>query len=154
MPYVVRDAHFEEVDDCAKIVGEVWSETIYATCAFDLDKCANMMMGGILKQDGWFLRVIADEVSGKPVGGLLGFCGLLHCSSDKVAYDVAMMVQMQHRGRCIRQFLQIVDEYKTWARADGAKIVKIGVSSGIKVDAFVDLFERAGWKRTGAILTA
>lgn len=151
--YVVRDAHVEEVDEIAAIVGEVWNETIYAPLSFDHNMCANMMMGAILKQSGWFLRIIADRQSGKAVGGLLAWCGLLHCSHDKVAHDVAMMIQLQHRGRCVRQFLQLVEEYKMWALADGAKIVKIGVSSGLKIDAFVELFERVGWKRTGAILT-
>lgn len=153
MPYTVRDAHTEEVDNITHIIEEVLSGTIYSTLSFDHDMCANMVMCGILKQQGWFLRVIADEKNDKAVGGLLGWCGEFICSKDKIAHDVAMMIQQQHRGRCIRQFLQVVEEYKTWALNEGAKVVKIGVSSGLKIDAFVELFERVGWTRTGAILT-
>lgn len=154
MSYIVRDAREEEVDEITTIIGEILGETIYSALTFDHDMCANMVMGAILKQSGWFLRLVADEQSDKAVGGLLGWCGQFITSKDKIAHDVAMMIQLQHRGRCIRQFLQVVDEYKTWAHNDGAKIVKIGVSSGLKIDAFVELFERVGWKRTGAIMTA
>lgn len=149
--YYVRDAHNYEVDKLAAIAGRVLAEApTYTRLAFDHEKTANALAGAILKQDGWFLRVIADE-NDEPVGGIFGVCEEALTSRDKVAYDITMMIDKPHRGKCIRAFIQCCEDFRAWGIANGAKIVKLGVSSGIKIDSISNLLERLGFVRIGSM---
>lgn len=150
--YIVRDAHGYEVDKLAAIAGRVLSEApTYTRLAFDHDKTANYIAGAILKQDGWFIRVIAEADSDEPVGGLIGVMEETLFGPDKVAYDVTMMIDREHRGKCIREFIQCCEDFRTWGLNNGAKIVKLGVSSGIKIDSVSNLLERLGFIRIGGM---
>lgn len=151
MSYTVRDAHGYEVDKLAAIAGRVLAEApTYTRLAFDQDKTANYIAGAILKQDGWFIRVIADE-NDEPVGGLIGVCETSLFGPDKIAFDVTMMIDKSHRGKCIRQFIQCCEDFRAWGIESGAKIVKLGVSSGIKIDSIANVLERLGFVRIGGM---
>lgn len=152
MKFIVRDAHDYEIDKLAAIVGRVWNESpTYTRLTFDHEKTVNYLAGAILKQEGWFLRVIALADTDEPVGGLAGVCEPLLCSSDKIAYDISMMIDKPYRGKCFREFVQCCEDFRAWGLANGAKIVKVGVSSGIKIDSVSDLLERIGFVRIGAM---
>lgn len=151
MKYAVRDAHGYEVDKLAAIAGRVMDEMpTYTRLAFDHEKTANYIAGAILKQKGWFLRVIVDETN-EPVGGLIGVCEETLFGPDKVAYDVTMMIDKEHRGKCVRAFIQCCEDFRDWGVNEGAKIVKLGVSSGIKIDSVSNVLERLGYIRIGAM---
>lgn len=149
--YIVRYARPVEVDEIAAIVGRVWDESIYAPLTFDHEKTANLLVEGILCRPGWFLKVIAEKETNKVVGGLLGRIETILTSPDKVAYDVSMMIDKDHRGKCIKQFISLLDEFALWGAANDAKIIKVGVSSGIKVDSASTFLERLGFKRAGSM---
>lgn len=149
--YTVRDAHGYEVDKLAAIAGRVLAESpTYTRMEFDHEKTANYIAGAILKQEGWFIRVIADE-NDEPVGGLIGACEPVLFGPDKIAYDITMMIDREHRGKCIRQFIQCCEDFREWAIANGAKIVKLGVSSGIKIDSISNVLERLNFARIGGM---
>lgn len=150
--YIVRDAHGYEVDKLTAIVGRVLAEApTYTRLAFDHEKTANYIAGAILKQAGWFIRVIAEADSDEPVGGLVGVNETTVYGPDKVAFDLTMMIDKEHRGKCARQFIQCCEDFREWAIADGAKIVKLGVSSGIKIDSLSNVLERLGFVRIGSM---
>lgn len=150
--YHVRDARGEELDKLARISERVLKEApTYTGMRFDLDKTANMIAGAILKQKGWFLRVIARDGDNEPVGGLICVCVDSTFGPDKIAYDITIMLDQEHRGKCLKQLIQIIEEYKAWAIAEGAKVVKMGVSSGLSVDGASMFFERLGFARIGAM---
>lgn len=149
--YYLRDAHDYEVDILTKKAGEVWSEMVYGHMKFDHEKTANALCGAILKQPGWFLRVIAHRHSEEVVGALLGICEEALCSKDKMATDVTIMVDATHRGHCTRQVIELLQEFRDWGIREDAKIIKIGVSSGINMDKFSLFMEKLGFARVGAI---
>jgi len=149
--YTVRDAYGHEVDKLAAIVGRILAEApTYSRLAFDHEKTANTIAGAILKQPHWFLRVIADS-DDEPVGGICGVNPISDFGSDRIAHDITMMIEKAHRGHCTRQFIQCCEEFRDWAIADGAKIVKLGVSSGIKIDSISAFLERLGFARIGGM---
>lgn len=149
--YTTRDARGDEVDKLAAIAERVLAEApTYTRLTFDHEKTANYIAGAILKQDGWFLRVIADA-NDEPVGGLIGICEESLFGPDKIAYDITMMIDKEHRGRCIRQFIECCDCFLEWSIAQNCKIVKLGVSSGIKIDSMERMLERLGFARIGSM---
>lgn len=151
MKYTVRDAIDTEVYRLTEISERILAEApTYANMTFDKDKTANYLYGAIVKQPGWFLRVIADE-GNNVVGGLLCYCETSLFGPDKLAYDITIMVGEECRGRCLPQLLQIIGEYKQWATEQGAKVVKFGVSSGINIDKADAFFQLQGFERIGAM---
>ena len=150
--YKTRDAHGYEVDKLAAIAGRVLAEApTYTRMDFDHEKTANYIAGAILKQDGWFLRVIAREEDDEPVGGVIGVCEMALFGNDKVAYDVTMMIDKEHRGKCTKEFVECCDLFLEWGLLQGAKIIKLGVSSGIKIDSAEKMLERIGFARIGSM---
>ncbi len=149
--YSVRDARGGDVDKITAVVGRVLAEApTYARLTFDHEKTANLIAGCILKQDGWFIRIIVDAFD-EPVGGICGVIEQSMFGPDKTATDVTMMIDKEHRGLCVREFTQCCLDYKDWALANGAKIVKLGVSSGIRIDAISVFLERLDFVRIGGM---
>ena len=149
--YSVRDAVDKEVFRLVEISERVLKESpTYTHMKFDSEKAANYIYGAIMKHDGWFLRVIVDE-NNVIAGGLICVCEPMAFSPDKVAYDITIMVEEEHRGRCLPQLVQVIEEYKVWAVAQGAKLIKMGVSSGISIDSAAKFFERLGFERIGSM---
>lgn len=151
MEYTVRDAVAMDLDKLVAISRRVLAEApTYTFTTFDENKCANYICGAILKQPGWFLRVIADE-NDDAVGGLICYCEPFIYSGDKIAYDVTLMIDAEHRGKCLAQLIQLIDEYKAWALAEGAKVIKFGISSGISVAKGARFLERLGFRHIGSM---
>jgi len=149
--YSVRDAIDKEIFTIVDISERVLRESpTYAHLEFNKEKAANYVYSAIMKRDGWFLRVIVDE-NNQIVGGLICVCEPMFFSPDKVAYDITILIEANHRGRCLAQLVQVIEEYKTWAVAQGAKLIKMGVSSGINIDSAAKFFERLGFERIGSM---
>jgi len=149
--YTVRDARDIEVFQLVDISKLVLAESpTYKDMIFDAEKSANYIYSAIMKHDGWFLRVIADE-NNRIVGGLLGCMETTVFGPDKIAYDVTIMMETAHRGRCVKQLVQVVQEFKQWGIDNGAKLIKLGVSSGINIEKASMFFEHMGFERIGAL---
>ncbi len=150
--YFVRDALEIEVFQLTEISEKVLKESpTYTHMSYDREKSANYIYGAIAKQPGWFLRVIVEKASGSIVGGILCYCESTLYGPDKQAYDVTIMLDEEHRGKCLKQVIQIINEYKEWALKEGAKVIKMGVSSGLNIEKASMLFERLGFKHIGAM---
>jgi hypothetical protein len=151
MNYYVRDARKEEVFKLAERSRLVLLESTYAHMAFDANKTANYLYDAILKRPNWFLRVIAEQDTDEVIGGLLCYCEASLFGPDKVAYDITIMITKEHRGKCLRQLIQVIEEYKYWATLQGARIIKIGVSSGINIEKAERFLERIGFTKMGSM---
>lgn len=151
MKYSVRKAVDTEVFDIADICEAVLKESpTYSRTRFDKMKTSNYIYGAIMEQSGWWLRIIADE-NNRPIGGLCCHCEETLYGPDKIATDVTIMISEDVRGRCLKQIIQMVKEYKQWATEQGAVVIKMGVSSGINIDKASVFFESLGFKRIGAM---
>lgn len=149
--YIVRDAIDREVFTLVELSERVMLESTYKHMNFSKEKVANYLYGAIIKRPGWFLRVIAKEDSNEIAGGLLCTCETTLFGSDKIAHDVTIMVTEENRGRCLKQLIQIIYEYKEWALDNGAKMIKLGVSSGMNIDKASTFYEKLGFQRVGAM---
>lgn len=152
MSYIVRDAHGYEIDKIVEKSRVVLMEMpTYRGMTFDHEKTANYICGAILKQPGWFIRVIAERETDEPVGAIVGVCETSFFGPDKVAYDVTFMIEEAHRGRCVAQLVKMIHDFREWATANGAKVVKIGVSSGLNIGKAADFLNRIGFTQVGSM---
>lgn len=149
--YRIRDAEPMDVFALVDISAKIMKETVYAHMTFDKEKTANYLYDAIIKRPGWFLRLISPADSNEIAGGLLCYCEPTLYGPDKLAYDVTVAVAEEHRGRCLRQLIAVIEEYKAWAEKEGAKLIRMGVSSGLNIDKADGFFEKLGFERVGAL---
>lgn len=94
---------------------------------------------------------VAVHGQGGPITGVLIAVAVEHWTSDDlVATDLALFVHPDYRGG--RGFLHLVSRYREWARATGAVLRQLGVTTGVHSDATTAMLERIGMTRCGAIL--
>ena len=87
------------------------------------------------------LVLVADE------GGafFLGIATEHWMSTDKVAADYAIYVSPERRGSALASAM--IDRYKAWAIEQGAKVITLGISTGVHPERTAVLFERKGFTR-------
>lgn len=151
MGYIVRKPLDIDIEKLTDLGERVHGETIYSHLAYDRDKVANLIAGAILEQPNWWMRVIALDRA--IVGGMICVAEQALCSSDVITRDVTIMVDKQHRARCLKQLVEMVELYKAWSVEQGAKIIFLGASSGVNVDGASKLFTALGFDYTGVLHT-
>lgn len=118
----------------------------YSRLAFDRARTA-VTLAQLLESDDGFLYVA--EHDGLVVGGLAGIASAHWCSHEKVATDLALFVEPAHRGGL--EALRLVRTFIAWAGTRGARIVQLGVTTGIHVEQTARLYERIGLRQCGLI---
>lgn len=148
--YIVRDATEEDLDQLVEIARDVLKESpTYTHMEFDKEKSAWYLMKAITREPNWFIKVVALK-DGEIAGFILAICETSIFGHDKLAYDVTIMVPEMHRGRCLKQLITIIYAYKEWALKEGAKVVKMGVSSMINIEKAELFFDKLGFKKIGS----
>ncbi|WP_439606866.1 GNAT family N-acetyltransferase [Hydrogenophaga sp.] len=89
---------------------------------------------------------------GVVIGGMAGIIGPHWASDDLVATDLALFIDEKQRGGM--STARLVTEYKRWAHQRGARIVQVGVTTGVQTEQTARLYERLGLARCGLILEA
>jgi len=151
--YKLRDArkNYAEIECLAGIAERVLKEApTYTHVSFNKKRTMSFIVDAMTRKD-MFLKVIAREEDDVAVGGIICFVEQIVTSDDLQAYDLTIMLDEEHRGRCLPQIIELVSDYKVWARKQGAKIIKLGVSSGINIDRAATFFERLGFSRIGSM---
>lgn len=151
--YIVRDAkkHYQELVQIADVVERVLKEApTYTNMSFNRKRTMSFTVDAMTRPE-LFIKVIAREEDDVVVGGIICRIEQLVTSDDKQAYDVTIMLDAEHRGRCLKQVVELINAYKTWALKQGAKIIKLGVSSGINIDGAATFFERQGFAQIGSM---
>lgn len=104
---------------------------------------------GLLDSPAGFLWVAEQGVV---IGGMAGIIGPHWASDDLVATDLALFIDEKQRGGM--STARLVTEYKRWAHQRGARIVQVGVTTGVQTEQTARLYERLGLARCGLILEA
>ncbi|WP_439587493.1 GNAT family N-acetyltransferase [Hydrogenophaga sp.] len=104
---------------------------------------------GLLDSPAGFLWVAEHA---QVIGGMAGIIGPHWASDDLVATDLALFIDERQRGGM--STVRLVAQYRQWARERGARIVQVGVTTGVQTEQTARLYERLGLARCGLILEA
>ena len=88
--------------------------------------------------------VLVAEDQGKIVGVFMGHNAPQWWSHDTITMDFALYVYPDYRGGTTA--MRLLRKYKDWGAAQGAKIIGLGMSSGVTTEKTITLFERLGFK--------
>ena len=87
------------------------------------------------------------------IGGMAAIASQHWASNDLLATDLALFIDPAHRGGLSP--VRLVNRYRWWATHEiKARIVQVGVTTGVQTETTAQLFERLGLKRCGVILEA
>lgn len=147
----IRDATPEDLAAMCALGKRMHAESPrYSVLNYDEHK-VELLLRNALDDDRYFLMV-AEHDDGEVTGGFIGYIAPHWCSQDAVAADLALFVQQDRRGgiaaaRLAREFIE-------WARSRGAKLVNLGISTGVQVEQSAALYRAIGLKQYGYLFEA
>ena len=123
MPMALRNALASDIDRLLELGRQMHQESSYAPMALDEAKLAELFL---TLMDSQYLRVV--EKDGQVVCGMLGLCVPAWFSQDKIAYDFALFVDLNHRGGSAA--MRLIKDFIEWAKEVGATQIRLGVTTG------------------------
>lgn len=152
VPYYVRSARMEELEHLVQMGARMHAESsTFRHMDYSFAKVAELGAQAILDESNLFLRVISRKEDDVAVGMFLANMQTSYFGKDRIANDLLVMVEKEHRGHCYYQMQEIAGEYKLWARERGAKIIWLATSTGIETDKTSMLFASLGFPPVGRL---
>lgn len=139
---MIRYATLDDLDvlmDMAALMHE--ESPRYSKLSFSQDKMLELYVNLIKSQRGLVLVV---EKGGMIVGGLAGFVTPHWFSDDLMAGEYGVFLMPEHRGGTT--VVRLIKEFIRWAQEQGAKMIQIGVSTGVRTEETVELYKAIGLK--------
>lgn len=122
----------------------------FSRLRFDADRLRSTL-SSLIGSDSGFLWV-AENAAGNLTGGMAAVVVQHWASSDLVATDLALFMDPSARGSLAP--LRLLTRYRQWAAERGAKLIQVGVTTGVDTETTARLYEQLGFSRCGVILEA
>lgn len=119
--------------------------TNFSDLRFDQEKVFRQIMVMTEDPKKWYCKAAFKD--GLLVGGMLGFLSEAYYSTDKVAYEMCVMVLPEYRGS--RAAWVLIKDFTRWAEKNGAKQIRVGVGTGDQGFSASRIYERVGYETTG-----
>lgn len=150
--YLVREARMDELYHLVEMGDRMHKESsTFRHMNYDYNKVAQLGATAMQDDSELFLRVIARKENDVAVGMFLARIDTSYFGTDRIASDLLIMVEKEHRGHCYYQMQEIAREYKSWARERDAKIIWLATSTGIETDKVSMLFSSLGFPPVGKL---
>lgn len=89
--------------------------------------------------------LLVAERNGELVGGIAGMVTPHWFSDDLVSNDYALFMLPEHRGGTTA--IRLARAYIEWAQAKGAKMIQLGISTGVHAEETAALYKAIGLKK-------
>lgn len=140
---MIRQARTEDIPRMLELGAEMHAESRFSVLVYDSEKVA-AMLSHLLATDQ-FIEVI--ENNGLLVGGFAGFVTDHWASKDLVSYDCGLFISPDHRGG--GDAARLIKRFREWAVSRGAKMVTLGVNTGVHPERTARLLESVGFEKIG-----
>lgn len=141
----IREATIDDLPTIINMAEEMHIESRYRNLTFAPAHLGHLAASLIASPEG--LALVAEK-DGRIIGGMLAqilrepwFC------LEPVAIEFGVYVLPPHRGTLAGA--QMVRRYKKWALGRGARIVDLGISTGITTERTGEFYEHEGFARCG-----
>lgn len=140
---MIRRATREDIPRMIELGAQMHAESRFSVLGYDREKVAALF--SMLIDAGQFIDVI--ERDGVIVGGFAGEIAEHWASKDLVSYDYGMFISPDNRGG--RDAARLIRRFREWAVARGAKLVTLGISTGVHPERTARLMEAVGFTQIG-----
>lgn len=148
MSCLVRPATLDDLPPLIAMGSAMHAESGFQHLKFNAKKTADYLVQALMGRHGLALFVAIDGDS-RPVGAALVHAGAHWCSHDVVASDYAVYVMPEARQHGVAKAL--IDAYVVWAKAQGARHISIGSTTGVNTDQAGRLYQRMGFEYVGPV---
>ena len=136
----VREAVLADLDQIVSMISDMRQDSRYSCLSLDEKKLSDFVYNTI--ESDSFLVLTTDY------GGVFIGCVSPHFfSQDLIATDVVNFVPKSLRGKGLGKVF--LEEFSSWAKGANAKLVQVGISTGIKSEKVFNMYESAGFKHFG-----
>lgn len=139
----IRPATYDDLDTLLDIGAAMHCESPrFARLEFSNAKVLQLFITLIDSGDGLLLVAERDDAV---VGAVAAMVGQHWFSDDIVANEYGVFILPQHRGGMAAA--RLVRGYIEWAKAKGAKMIQLGISTGVHADETAALYQAMGLKQ-------
>lgn len=144
---MIRNATVGDIPALIELGTRMYLESRYAeTSPFDEQKCADLAKQLINAEFGVVLVV---EESGQLVGWVAGGIGEQYFSHERMAFEYGVFIAAEHRGGTAGY--RLVKAFIDWAKNHGARVINMGITTGVHEERTGELYQRLGLARTGSL---
>lgn len=140
---MIRQATREDIPHMIDLGAQMHAESRFSVLGYDREKVA-ALFSHLLDTDQ-FIEVI--ERDGVLIGGFAGFVTEHWASKDLVSYDCGLFISPDHRGG--GDAARLIKRFREWAVSRGAKMVTLGVNTGVHPERTARLMEAVGFEQIG-----
>lgn len=145
---MIRKATLDDLPTLLALGASMHAESPrFSRLAFSASRLEETLRALILLPRGF---VLVAELDGELIGGMAAMCMPHWASADLLATDLALFVAPEHRGGLTAA--RLVRRYVGWAMGEGAKLIQLGVTTGVATEETARMFEAIGLRRCGVIL--
>ena len=137
---MIRPATLDDIPRILELGVIMHASTDYASLDYHQERAGQFMADLIGGQGVVFLA----EIDGTVVGGMAGAIGQRWFNADLFAYEIALFLDPSRRhgitaAKLVRAFIH-------WSRAQGAKQIEVGITTGRDVEAITLFYRSLGFK--------
>ena len=143
----IREATTDDIIDLMPLAVDMHEESRFRVMKFSVEKMDDFLRWCIVNDD--CLLIVAETNDGEIAGAFAGFCMEQWFSTDKYACDFALFVHPGYRGSTASW--KLISHYVGWAGLKEAKLIQLGISTGVNPDEIGRFYEKLGFKRFGGL---
>jgi len=144
---VIRPGRYDDIEKLIEMGERMHKESAYAFLPFDRDKVRRLMISYINDHETQ-CGLVAEE-GGVVVGMFAGYLSDYFFCDEKVACDIILYVDREHRGSSAA--VRLVRGFCNWARERGAREICLGVSTEINPRTTGRFYEKMGLSYSGSL---
>ena len=146
---MIREAQKQDLPVMISMGYDMQMESDYSGLDYDPSKLFDlgysMVFGGRRSVNAW-VYIKDDEI----VGMMVGTCVPHFFGSDKVATELLLYIDPEHRGGLAAA--RMIKSFVRWAQAQDAKEILVGSSTGIHPRKTGAIYKALGFSEVGPIL--
>lgn len=142
---MIRAAKHEDIPRLVELGQLLHDTSSYASAGINPEKIATLL-GQLI--DGLGVVFVA-EVGGEVVGGFAGAITEQWFSDDLIAFDYSLFIEPSKRQGLTA--LKLILAFQNWAKAKGAKEIRMGITTGMNVEGTSRLYRHLGFEYVGPL---
>tara|TARA_B100000745_G_scaffold296315_1_gene241537 strand:+ start:871 stop:1368 length:498 start_codon:yes stop_codon:yes gene_type:complete len=142
---VIRKADTDDIPSLVRLGREMHEEApTFDMVDFDEEKLTALAASPAMTDHG---ASFLAEVNGEAIGM---FCGVIvphYFGNALMANDLCLFVTKSRRGGTAAY--RLIKAFESWAFANGAEVLRFGISTGVDAERTLKLYEKLGYKLEG-----
>lgn len=141
----IRSLEYADIPETVELARKFVEESAFSRFRFSHDKMAANLSMAVTHPHIAFCHVVEED--GQLVGALVGYINEFFFGPDLIASDQGWFILPEYRGS--RSAVKLLKNFESWALANGAKEVAMGISTDVMPEKTAALLQKLGYNHVG-----